>query len=41
MITHFLIWIIVGGIVGWEASMIMRTNAQQGVLVNIAMDKVR
>lgn len=32
---NFLIWIIVGGILGWVASMIMRTDAQQGTLLNI------
>jgi uncharacterized membrane protein YeaQ/YmgE (transglycosylase-associated protein family) len=32
---NFIIWIIVGGILGWLASMIMRTDAQQGVLLNI------
>lgn len=31
----FIIWIIVGGILGWIASMIMGTNAQQGILLNI------
>lgn len=33
----FIIWIIVGGIVGWLASLIMRTDAQQGVLLNIVV----
>ena len=28
-------WLIVGGLIGWVASMIMRTNAQQGILLNI------
>jgi uncharacterized membrane protein YeaQ/YmgE (transglycosylase-associated protein family) len=32
---NFIIWIIVGGILGWLASMIMRTNAQQGVFLDI------
>ena len=32
---NFIIWIVVGGIIGWLASMVMRTNAQQGVLLNI------
>ena len=27
---NFIIWIIVGGILGWVASMVMRTDAQQG-----------
>ena len=31
----FIIWLIIGGIVGWLASIIMRTDAQQGVLLNI------
>jgi uncharacterized membrane protein YeaQ/YmgE (transglycosylase-associated protein family) len=30
-----IIWLIVGGLVGWLASIIMRTDAQQGVLLNI------
>ena len=32
---NFLIWVIVGGIVGWLASLIMRTDAQQGILLNV------
>jgi uncharacterized membrane protein YeaQ/YmgE (transglycosylase-associated protein family) len=32
---NFIVWIIVGGLIGWIASMIMRTDAQQGVLLNI------
>lgn len=32
---NFIIWIIVGGLIGWIASMIMRTDAQQGALLNI------
>jgi uncharacterized membrane protein YeaQ/YmgE (transglycosylase-associated protein family) len=33
----FIIWLIIGGVVGWLASMIMRTDAQQGVLLNIVV----
>jgi uncharacterized membrane protein YeaQ/YmgE (transglycosylase-associated protein family) len=33
--VNFIVWIIVGGILGWLASMVMRTNAQQGILLNI------
>ncbi|HJV62607.1 MAG TPA: GlsB/YeaQ/YmgE family stress response membrane protein, partial [Albitalea sp.] len=29
---NFIVWLVVGGLVGWIASMIMRTDAQQGVL---------
>jgi len=32
-----IIWLIVGGIVGWLASLIMRTDAQQGIVLNIAV----
>jgi len=30
-----IIWLIVGGIVGWLASIIMRRDAQQGIILNI------
>ena len=32
-----IILLIVGGIVGWLASLIMRTDAQQGILLNIVV----
>ncbi len=32
---NFIVWIILGGVLGWIASMIMRTDAQQGTLLNI------
>jgi uncharacterized membrane protein YeaQ/YmgE (transglycosylase-associated protein family) len=31
----FLIYIIFGGLVGWVASMLMGTDGQQGILLNI------
>ena len=34
---NIIIWLIVGGIVGWLASLIMRTDAQQGILLNIVV----
>ena len=34
---NFIIWLIVGGIIGWLASMIMRTDAQQGVVLNVVV----
>ena len=33
----FIIWLIVGGIVGWLASLVMRTDGQQGVLLNVVV----
>lgn len=32
---NLILWLIIGGILGWLASIIMRTNAQQGILLNI------
>jgi uncharacterized membrane protein YeaQ/YmgE (transglycosylase-associated protein family) len=34
---NFIIWLIIGGIVGWLASLIMRTDGQQGLLLNIVV----
>ena len=34
---NFVMWIIVGGIIGWLASIVMRTDAQQGTLLNIVV----
>lgn len=36
MINLILI-LIVGGLIGWIASIVMRTNAQQGILLNIVV----
>ncbi|MFO7537198.1 MAG: GlsB/YeaQ/YmgE family stress response membrane protein [Chloroflexota bacterium] len=32
---NFIIWLIAGGLVGWIASLVMRTDAQQGLILNI------
>jgi len=32
-----ILWLIVGGVIGWLASLIMRTDAQQGILLNIVV----
>lgn len=32
-----IVWLIVGGVIGWLASLIMRTDAQQGILLNIVV----
>ncbi|MEP7280942.1 MAG: GlsB/YeaQ/YmgE family stress response membrane protein [Rubrivivax sp.] len=32
---NFIAWLIIGGIIGWIASMIMRTDGQQGVFLNV------
>ena len=32
-----IIWLIVGGVIGWLASLIMRTDGQQGIILNIVV----
>lgn len=33
----FIIWLVVGGLIGWVASMIMRTDGQQGIILNVVV----
>ncbi|GAA5048733.1 GlsB/YeaQ/YmgE family stress response membrane protein [Nocardia callitridis] len=33
-------WIIIGGIAGWIASKIMKTDAQQGIILNVVVGVV-
>jgi uncharacterized membrane protein YeaQ/YmgE (transglycosylase-associated protein family) len=33
----FIMWLIVGGLIGWVASMIMGTNDRQGMILNIVV----
>jgi uncharacterized membrane protein YeaQ/YmgE (transglycosylase-associated protein family) len=30
-----ILWLVIGGVIGWLASIIMRTDAQQGIFLNI------
>ena len=32
---NFIIWLIVGGVVGWLASLVMKTEAQQGIFLKV------
>jgi len=34
---NLIIWLIVGGLIGWLASKIMKTDAQQGIGLNIVV----
>ena len=34
---HILIALIIGGIVGWIGSLIMKTNAQMGLIANVVV----
>lgn len=34
---NFIIWLIVGGVIGWLASMLMNTNDRQGMFLNVVV----
>ncbi len=34
---NLLIWLIVGGVIGWIASILMSTNSRQGILLNVVV----
>lgn len=34
---NFILWLVVGGLIGWVASIIMRTDAQQGIFLNVVV----
>jgi len=36
-IMGIIVWLVMGGLVGWIASMVMGTSAQQGVFLNIVV----
>lgn len=37
MLVNIIVWIIIGGLAGWIASMIMGRDAQMGALANIVI----
>ena len=34
---NLIIWLIVGGVIGWLASIVMKTNGQQGMILNVVV----
>jgi uncharacterized membrane protein YeaQ/YmgE (transglycosylase-associated protein family) len=36
-VINFILWLLFGALVGWLASIVMRTDAQQGALMNIVV----
>jgi uncharacterized membrane protein YeaQ/YmgE (transglycosylase-associated protein family) len=34
---NFIGWIIIGGLLGWIASKVMNTDAQQGIILNVVV----
>lgn len=34
---NFIIWLVIGGVIGWLASMVMKTDGQQGIILNVVV----
>jgi uncharacterized membrane protein YeaQ/YmgE (transglycosylase-associated protein family) len=34
---NILMWLIVGGVLGWLASLMMKTDAEQGIVLNVVV----
>jgi uncharacterized membrane protein YeaQ/YmgE (transglycosylase-associated protein family) len=34
---NFIIWLVVGGLLGWIASIVMKTDGQQGIFLNVVV----
>lgn len=32
---NFIVWLVLGGVIGWLASLVMRTDIQQGIVLNV------
>jgi uncharacterized membrane protein YeaQ/YmgE (transglycosylase-associated protein family) len=34
---NILVWLVVGGLIGWVASKVMNTDGQQGIVLNVVV----
>lgn len=34
---NIIIWLVIGGVIGWIASIVMKTDGQQGIFLNVAV----
>lgn len=34
---NLILWIVVGGVLGWLASLVMKTDPQQGTILNVVV----
>jgi uncharacterized membrane protein YeaQ/YmgE (transglycosylase-associated protein family) len=34
---NLIIWLVIGGVIGWLASIVMKTNGQQGIILNVVV----
>ncbi|MGM0564309.1 MAG: GlsB/YeaQ/YmgE family stress response membrane protein [Pseudomonadota bacterium] len=37
---NIIVWLVMGGLVGWVASMIMGTDGRQGIILNVVVGVV-
>ena len=37
---NIVVWLVIGGLIGWLASVVMRTDGQQGILLNVVVGVV-
>jgi uncharacterized membrane protein YeaQ/YmgE (transglycosylase-associated protein family) len=35
--VNIVIWLVVGGVLGWLASLVMKTDGQQGIFLNVVV----
>jgi uncharacterized membrane protein YeaQ/YmgE (transglycosylase-associated protein family) len=35
--VNIVVWLVIGGLIGWIASVVMRTDGQQGILLNVVV----
>ena len=40
MFMNLIIWLFVGGVIGWIASLVMKTDGQQGIFLNVVVGVV-
>lgn len=34
---NFIVWLVLGGVIGWLASILMKTDGQQGLFLNVVV----
>lgn len=34
---NIIVWLVVGGLIGWVASMVMGTDGRQGIILNVVV----
>ena len=34
---NLIVWLVVGGVIGWLASIVMKIDAQQGIVLNVVV----